>query len=94
MDCSLSLTAVRKKEMFLYYSLLLTATGRKKQSTSWELLYLYYMQFNTQEKPLKKEKDYLHVAEIKSKIKHEEGCTVRNVMLHSLEIPSLYYPSL
>lgn len=37
----------------------------------------------------------MHVAETKkSKSKHEEGCTVRDVTLHSLEILSLYYPSL
>jgi len=82
--------------MFLHYSPLPNTTGRKKKkSTYQELLYLYYMQFNTQEKPFKKEEDYLSVAETKkSKSKHEEACTVRDVTLRSLEIPPLYYPSL
>lgn len=53
------------------------------------------MQFNSQEKPFKKEEDYLHVAETKkSKSKYEEGYTIRDVTLHSLEILSFYYPSL
>lgn len=68
---------------------------KEKKSTYHELLYLYYMQFNSQEKPFKKEEDYLHVAETKkSKSKYEEGYTIRDVTLHSLEILSFYYPSL
>lgn len=95
-DCSAFVTVVRKKETLLHYSPLPITTGRKKKKSIYhELLYLYYMQFNRQEKPFKKEEDYLHVAETKkSKSKYEEGYTIRDVTLHSLEILSFYYPSL